>query len=86
MCDCMQPRNPFTSISDKIPEEEREVVTAAVNRMYRASPTQPDMETLFRVWNTYISPTEPQNIGCRGCRTTVVGKLRNVVKLWEDAN
>ena len=82
----MEIRNPFTSISDKIPEEEREVIAAAVNRMYGQEPTQPDMETLFRVWNTYISPEEPQSIGCRGCRSTVVGKLRNVVKLWENAN
>jgi len=82
----MEIRNPFTSISDKIPGEERESVTAAVNRMYGREPTQPDMETLFRVWNTYISPEEPQNIGCRACRSTVVGKLRNVVKLWEDGN
>jgi hypothetical protein len=82
----MEIRNPFTSISDKIPEDEREAVTAAVNRMYGLPPTQPDMETLFRVWNTYINPEEPQSIGCRGCRSTVVGKLRNVVKLWENAN
>lgn len=82
----MEIRNPFTSISDKIPETEREAVTAAVNRMYGLPPTQPDMETLFRVWNTYVSPAEPQDIGCRGCRTTVVGKLRNVVKLWENGN
>jgi hypothetical protein len=82
----MEIRNPFTSISDKIPDAEREAVTAAVNRMYGLPPTQPDMETLFRVWNTYVSPAEPQDIGCRGCRTTVVGKLRNVVKLWENAN
>ena len=79
----MEIRNPFTSISDRIPEEEREAVTAAVKRGWLQEATQADMETLFRVWNTYISPSEPQRIGCRGCRTTVVGTLRNVVKLWE---
>jgi len=51
--------------------------------MYGQEPTQPDMDTLFRVWNTFVSPDEPQNIGCRACRMLVVGKLRNVVKLWE---
>lgn len=84
MCNCVEIRNPFTSISDKIPEPERAAVTAAVNRMYGQEPTQPDMDTLFRVWNTYVSPDEQQNIGCRACRMLVVGKLRNVVKLWEE--
>ena len=83
MCNCVEIRNPFTSISDKIPDAERTAVTAAVNRMYGQEPTQPDMDTLFRVWNTFVSPDEPQNIGCRACRMLVVGKLRNVVKLWE---
>lgn len=82
----MEIRNPFTSISDKIPKEERNAVTDAVNRMYGLPPTQSDMDTLFRVWNTYVSPEEKQNIGCRACRMLVVGKLRNVVKLWENAN
>ena len=47
MCNCVEIRNPFTSISDKIPEAERDAVTAAVNRMYWQEPTQPDMDTLL---------------------------------------
>lgn len=76
--------NPFQRISDMIPESEREAVTMAIARTYRNKPTQSEMETLFRVWNEYVSPDEKQDITCRGCRIYVVGKLREVVKLWHD--
>lgn len=75
--------NPFEYLSDKIPVEERDAIKAAVANTYRQQPSLEDMTTMFRVWNTYVSPDEPQDMNCRGCRTRVVGKLRNVVKLWE---
>lgn len=84
MCNCVEIKNPFANIAAKIPESEQAAVIEAVNRTYGLTPAWQDIETLFRVWNTYITPDEPQNINCRGCRTTVVGKLRNVVKLWEN--
>ena len=75
--------NPIEYLSDKIPVEEREAIKQAVANTYRQQPTLEDMTTMFRVWNTYVTPDEPQDMNCRGCRTRVVGKLRNVVTLWE---
>lgn len=74
--------NPFEYLSAKIPENEREAVRTAVLSTYRNTPTLSEMETMFRVWNTYVSPDELQDMNCRGCRTKVIGKLREVVKLW----
>ena len=76
-------QNPFEWLSSKIPESEREAIKLAVANTYRQTPSWEDMTTMFRVWNTYVSADEPQDINCRGCRTKVVGKLRNVVQLWE---
>ena len=86
MCNCMEQRNPFAHIAAKIPESEQAAVIEAVNRTYRLTPDWQDIETLFRVWNTYITPEEPQDMGCRGCRTRVIGRLRNVVQIWENGN
>lgn len=79
-------QNPFARLSEMIPENERDSVKAAIIKTYRNQHTQSEMATIFRVWNTYVSPDEPQDMHCRGCRTKVVGKLRQVVKLWEDGN
>ena len=87
MCNCMEPRNPFASIAEKIPDSEKPALIQAVNNTYRVlTPAWEDMELLFRIWNTYVSPGEPQDIGCGGCRTRGVGKLRNVVKMWTDGD
>lgn len=75
--------NPFEYLSAKIPVEEREAIKQAVSKTYGHNHTQEDLETMFRVWNTYVTPDEPQDMNCSGCRIRVVGKLRNVVKLWE---
>lgn len=79
-------QNPFARLSDMIPLDEREAVVKAVTNTYRNTPTHEDMSTMFRVWNTYVSADEPQDMTCRGCRTRVVGKLREVVKLWSNGN
>lgn len=78
--------NPFQRISDMIPTTEREIVKQAVVNTYRNNPTHAEMTTMFRIWNTYVSPDEPQDMNCRGCRTRVVGKLREVVKLWDNGD
>jgi len=87
MCDCMENTfSPFARLANLIPESERGAITTAVTKTYTHTHTQSDMETMFRVWNTYVSPGEPQDIGCRGCRANVVNKLRQVVTLWIDGN
>lgn len=79
-------QSPFARLANLIPEVEREAIIAAVTKTYTHTHTQEDMDTMFRVWNTYVSPDEPQDIGCRGCRSNVVNKLRQVVTLWMDGN
>ena len=78
--------SPFARLANLIPEIEQEAIIAAVTKTYTQAHTQIDMETMFRVWNTYVSPGEPQDIGCRGCRANVVNKLRQIVTLWVDGN
>lgn len=82
----MNIQNPFEHLSQLIPENERDAVKSAILKTYRNQHTQSEMETIFRVWNTYVTPNEQQDINCRGSRSKVVGKLRNVIKLWEDGN
>ena len=87
MCNCMNNiQNPFEHLSSKIPENERDVVRSAIINTYRNTLTTEEMTTLFRVWNTYVTPDELQDMNCRGCRTKVIGKLREVVKLWANDN
>lgn len=77
--------NPFQHLADLIPEQERADLIEAVNRTY-LSPTLnwEDVKLIFRIWNNHVSPTEPQDMNCRGCRSKVIGKLRNVVELWKN--
>lgn len=84
MCDCMKNTNPFQHTADLIPAHERPALIQAVDRTYGALQiSQQDLELMFRVWNTYVSPLEPENINCKGCRTKVVGKLRNITPIWQ---
>ncbi len=82
----MNIQNPFARLSEMIPENERDAVKAAIINTYRNTPTQEEMTTIFRVWNTYITPDEPQDMYCPACRTKVVGKLRNAIKIWENGD
>lgn len=87
MCDCMENTfSPFARLANLIPEVEREAITAAVTKTYSHTHTQSDMYTMFRVWNTYVTPGEPQDMNCPGCRSNVVNKLRQVVTIWMDGN
>lgn len=79
-------QSPFTRLANLIPESEHEAIIAAVTKTYTHTHTQDDMYTMFRVWNTYVSPSEPQDMNCSGCRSNVVNKLRQVVTLWMDGN
>ena len=83
----MQNQNIYAVLSERIPEEQRQQVVEAVNRTYRSiTPNWVDMTFLFEVWNANIAPTrEPENMNCRGCRSKVIGKYREIVKTWENA-
>lgn len=78
--------HPLLRRSFNIPAEIRpdvcEVVTRTRNQFQFSST---DLEYLFEVYNRFIAPaSDPENIGCSGCRTKVIGKLREMVALWKE--
>ena len=76
--------HPLFRTADNIPEEVRPDVVTAVNRNRdRISWNPQDIAFLFEVYNRYIAPAgEPENINCGGCRTKVIGKMRQYVNAW----
>ena len=72
--------------AENIPEEVRPDVVTAINRNRdRLSWDAGDLQFLFQVYNRYIAPaSEPENINCGGCRTKVIGKLRQYVNAWTN--
>ncbi|NJO28567.1 MAG: hypothetical protein HC874_14255 [Richelia sp. SL_2_1] len=73
--------------ANRIPEECRADVSAVIAKTYvQTQLNTVEMQFLFEVYNRYIAPAdEPEDIGCSGCRTKVVGKMRLYVKAWEGA-
>ncbi len=71
---------------DSIPAEVRpDVVTALERNAMALTWHWPDVQFLFEVYNRYIAPaSEPENINCGGCRTKVIGKLRQYAKEWSN--
>ena len=67
-----------------IPEGIRpDVVTAVRRDEGKIHWAQADLQYIFDVWNRYMT-REPEDIGCSGCRTKVVGKMRRIVAVWES--
>ena len=67
-----------------IPESIRpDVVTAVRRNEDKIHWAQADLQYIFDVWNRYMT-REPEDIGCSGCRTKVVGKMRRIVAVWES--
>lgn len=67
-----------------IPESIRpDVVTAVRRNEGKIHWVQADLQYIFDVWNRYMT-REPEDIGCSGCRTKVVGKMRRIVAVWES--
>lgn len=67
-----------------IPESIRpDVVTAVRRNEGKIHWAQVDLQYIFDVWNRYMT-REPEDIGCSGCRTKVVGKMRRIVAVWES--
>jgi len=80
--------HPLLRRSLGIPEEIRPDLRDVVNRTRKQFQfNQPDLAYLFEVYNRYIAPpTDPEDMACGGCRTKVIGKLREMVALWEQHN
>lgn len=70
--------------NDNIPEALRPDVITALNRNRdKLQWDYNDLRFLFEVYNRYVAPArEPENINCGGCRTKVIGKLRQYAARW----
>lgn len=69
---------------ESIPEEVRpDVITAVERNQNQLSWNAIDLQFLFTVYNRYVTPAEPENINCGGCRSKVIGKMRQYVKAWK---
>lgn len=90
MCNCKKDMDIRPILFDQfsaIPEQERlEVIRIAEANKMRMSWNFPDLEYLFRIWNTYIAPQDFQDINCSHCRHHVVTKLRQMGKIYQDGN
>ena len=72
-------------LGSRIPEEYKAQVIATVNRTYRVLSIDPnDMDYLFNVYNNFVNHYEPERRNCPACRTKVVGKMRQIVKYWNE--
>jgi len=71
---------------ESIPEEIRpDIITALDRNAGVLTWNVADLKYLFEVYNRYVAPaSEPENINCGGCRTKVIGKLRQFKKAWTE--
>lgn len=76
--------HPLFRTADNIPDDVRpDVITAVERNRMQLSWNPQDLAFLFEVYNRYIAPAEePENINCGGCRTKVIGKMRQYVNQW----
>jgi hypothetical protein len=70
-----------------IPAEIRPDVTEALERNAQLLAwNRQDLEYIFTVYNRYVAPAdEPEDIGCGGCRTKVIGKMKQYAQIWRQA-
>lgn len=68
-----------------IPAEVRQdCITALERNAQRLTWDRKDLEFLFTVYNRYVAPKgEPEDVNCAGCRSKVIGKMRQYANLWE---
>ena len=78
--------HPLQHGARSIPEAIRGDVIHAVERNAAAlSWNRQDIEYIFEVYNRYVAPkSEPEDPNCAGCRTKVIGKMRQYVQLWKE--
>jgi len=72
---------------ESIPEEIRPDIITALDRNAGALTWNPaDLQYLFEVYNRYVAPAgEPEKINCGGCRSKVIGKLRQYARAWTES-
>ncbi len=76
--------HPLFNGANSIPAEVRPHILEALQRNAAVlSWDRQDLEYLFTVYNRYVAPQrEPEDIGCGGCRTKVIGKMKQYAQIW----
>ena len=76
------------NILRNIPTSERtKVVRSVLNidkNLHKTHLIEKDIVYLFDLWNEYVQPSNPQDINCKGCRTSVFGRYKFYVKEWKE--
>lgn len=88
VCNCKKHMDINAILLDQfqtIPEGDRqEVIRLAEANKMRMNWNYPDLEYLFRIWNTYVAPQDFQDIKCSHCRHHVVTRLRQMGKIYQE--
>lgn len=70
-----------------IPQEERQKIVLATQKVdkHKFSMALPraEIEYLFEMWNTYVQPSNPQDITCKGCVNYVFSNFLYHTKGWK---
>jgi len=79
--------HPLFHGANSIPAEIRGDVIEVVERNAQLLAwDRQDLEYIFTVYNRYVAPKgEPESITCGGCRTKVIGKIKQYTQIWMQA-
>ena len=67
------------------PEVRPDCIIALERNAMRVQWDRHDLEFIFTVYNRYVAPAgEPEDMGCGGCRTKVIGKMRQYANIWQS--
>ena len=78
----------MNDILRNIPPEERAKICEAVRNInkniYNTSQIEQDIKYEFSIWNTYVQPSNPKNINCRGHRMNVFNQYKHYTRQWKE--
>lgn len=78
----------MNDILRNVPIEEREKICESIRNInkniYKTSAIEEDIKYVFCIWNTYVQPSNPKNINCRGHRMTVFNQYKHYVRGWKE--
>ena len=83
MCNCTEKNATMEEIlADRIPQELHAQVIELANKTYRVlSIDEVTLTAIFNIWNTYVD-SEEKDSGCYGCRMRVIGRFRQIAKVY----
>jgi hypothetical protein len=71
-----------------VPKEERKKIVLAVKKVdkhkFSLSLPRTEIEYLFEIWNTYVQPSNKQDITCRGCVINVFSQFKHYIGSWKE--